>query len=241
LAGHSKFANIKHRKDAQDKKKGKIFTKLIKEITVAVKVGGGDPESNPRLRIALQNARGANMPKDNIAKAIAKATGAGSLNYQEFTFEGYGPLGTAVFIECASDNHTRTVANIRSYFRKCDGDLGKDGCLEFIFQRRGFFIIEKSLIKESEEDFILKMMDFGVEDVEYHDNTATLTCPMEEFGGLSKALSDMGIEAIESGLRRFPLMFKKIEDSDSLTKFNKLIDTIEEDDDVQNVFHNVDL
>ena len=140
MAGHSKFANIKHRKGAQDLKRGKVFTKIQKEITVAVKTGGGgDPEMNPRLRLALANARGVNMPKDNIERAIKKAVGGQGENYTEVTFEGYGPDGTAVFVECATDNNTRTVSNIRSYFNKYGGSLGKDGCLEFIFTRKGKF------------------------------------------------------------------------------------------------------
>jgi YebC/PmpR family DNA-binding regulatory protein len=130
MAGHSKWANIKHRKAAQDAKRGKMWTKVIKEITVAVKTGGGpDADANPRLRTALQNARGVNVPKDTIQRAIDKAAGVGGDSYTEVTFEGYGPDGVAVFVECATDNNTRTVANVRSYFNKFNGSLGKDGCL----------------------------------------------------------------------------------------------------------------
>ena len=149
MAGHSKFANIKHRKGAQDLKRGKIFTKLQKEITVAVKTGGGgDPTMNPRLRLALANARGANMPKDNIDRAIKKAEGGSGENIVEVTFEGYGPDGTAIYVECATDNNTRTVSNIRSYFNKYGGSLGKDGCLEFIFSRKGIFLLQSEGLEE---------------------------------------------------------------------------------------------
>ena len=142
VAGHSKWANIRHRKGAQDAKRGKIFTKLIKEITVSVKTGGGpDPDANPRLRAAIQNAKGQNMPKDTIERAIAKASGAGGEDYKEINYEGYGPDGVAIFVECATDNHTRTVANVRMYFNKFNGSLGQNGCLQFIFDHKGIFLI----------------------------------------------------------------------------------------------------
>ena len=236
MAGHSKFANIKHRKGAQDLKRGKVFTKIQKEITVAVKTGGGgDPEMNPRLRLALANARGVNMPKDNIERAIKKAVGGQGENYTEVTFEGYGPDGTAVFVECATDNNTRTVSNIRSYFNKYGGSLGKDGCLEFIFTRKGIFHLKTEGLDE--DDFTMEMIDAGAEDVEVEDGIFTVICEMEEFGNISKKLQELQIEPLEAGLKRIPSTTKAVNES-NYPKFEKLIDTIEDDDDVQKVYHN---
>ena len=237
MAGHSKFANIKHRKGAQDAKRGKIFTKLQKEITVAVKTGGGgDPTMNPRLRLALANARGANMPKDNIDRAIKKAEGGSGENIAEVTFEGYGPDGTAIYVECATDNNTRTVSNIRSYFNKYGGSLGKDGCLEFIFSRKGIFLLQSEGLEE--EDFTMEMIDVGAEDVEFEEDTVFVSCEMEDFGNISKRLQEMDLEPKEAGLKRIPVTTKEINQKD-YPKFEKLIDVIEDDDDVQKVYHNV--
>lgn len=236
MAGHSKFANIKHRKGAQDLKRGKVFTKIQKEITVAVKTGGGgDPEMNPRLRLALANARGVNMPKDNIERAIKKAVGGQGENYIEVTFEGYGPDGTAVFVECATDNNTRTVSNIRSYFNKYGGSLGKDGCLEFIFTRKGIFHLKTEGLDE--DDFTMEMIDIGAEDVEVEDGIFTVICEMEEFGNISKKLQELQIEPLEAGLKRVPSTTKAVNQT-NYPKFEKLIDIIEDDDDVQKVYHN---
>ena len=236
MAGHSKFANIKHRKGAQDIKRGKIFTKLQKEITVAVKTGGGgDPSMNPRLRLALANARGANMPKDNVERAIKKAEGSQDENFVEVTFEGYGPDGTAVFVECATDNNTRTVSNIRSYFNKYGGSLGKDGCLEFIFTRRGIFHLKGDGLNE--EDFTMEMIDAGAEDVEFEDGIVTVISEMDEFGNISKKLQELELETLEAGLKRVPNTIKEVSEN-SYPKFEKLIEIIEDDEDVQKVYHN---
>lgn len=237
MAGHSKWANIKHRKGAQDAKRGKIFTKLIKEITVAVKTGGPDAESNPRLRLALQNARGQNMPKDTVERAIKKASGAGAENYDEVTFEGYGPDGIAVFVECATDNNTRTVSNVRSYFRKFNGSLGKDGCLQFVFDRKGIFLIENNGMDEDE--FTMDMIDAGAEDVEFSEELITVSSVMEDFGAIQKKLHELEIEPKEAGLQRIPNNMKETNKSNFDT-FMKLIDALEEDDDVQKVYHNLE-
>lgn len=237
MAGHSKWANIKHRKGAQDAKRGKIFTKLIKEITVAVKASGPDAESNPRLRLALQNARGQNMPKDTIERAIKKASGEGAENYDEVTFEGYGPDGIAVFVECATDNNTRTVSNVRSYFRKFNGSLGKDGCLQFVFDRKGVFLIENN--KLNEDDFTMEMIDAGAEDVEFNEDLITVFSVMEDFGNIQKKLNDLEIEPKEAGLQRIPNNMKETS-KNNFDTFMKLIDALEEDDDVQKVYHNLE-
>lgn len=239
MAGHSKWANIRHRKGAQDAKRGKVFTKLIKEITVAVKTGGGpDPDANPRLRTAIQNARGMNMPKDNIERAIKKAAGAGGEDYKESTFEGYGPDGVAIFVECATDNTNRTVANVRSYFSKYNGSLGTNGCLQFVFERKGVFAIE--LGEHDEDELQMELIDAGAEDFETEDGVMTVYCEMTEFGAVQQALQGLSIEPKEASLNRIPTMMKAI-DTKHFATFMKLLDVLEDDDDVQKVYHNCEV
>ena len=238
MAGHSKWKNIQHRKGAQDIKRGRIFTKINREITVSVKEGGPDPESNPRLRLAVQNARGANMPKDNIERAIKKASGGGGETYTEVTFEGYGAGGVAFFIECMTDNNTRTVSNIRSYFNKYNGGLGKDGCLKYIFSRKGVFLLFGDHLDE--EEFSLSMINANAEDVEFIDGRITVTTAMEDFGSIQKKLQALKIVPDEANLERIPLE-TKIPDQNVLLKNSKLIDRLEEDDDVQKVYHNMEI
>ena len=239
MAGHSKWKNIQHRKGAQDAKRGKIFTKLIKEISVAVKEGGGpDSDANPRLRLAIQNARGANMPKDIYERAIKKASGAGGDSFVETSFEGYGPDGVAVFVETATDNNTRTVSNVRSYFSKYGGNLGKDGCLQFIFDQKGVFTINGG-ISIDEEDFMMELIDAGAEDVENEDEIITITCGKSDFGNVQKKLQELKVEPNETGLQRIPTTTKNI-DEKSFQTFLKLIDALEDDDDVLKVYHNVE-
>ncbi len=238
MAGHSKFANIKHRKGAQDAKRGKIFSKLIKEITVAVKDGGPEPDSNPRLRLAIQNSKGQNMPKDTVERAIKKASGAGGDNYEEVTFEGYGPDGIGIFVECATDNNMRTVGSVRSYFNKFNGSLGKDGCLASTFNRKGIFSIKSEFIQD-EDEFTMEMIDAGAEDVETEEGITTITTAMEDFGKAQKKLEELKLETIEAGLQRVASFEKEIS-KDAWNTFNKLIDMLEDDDDVQKVYHNVE-
>lgn len=238
MAGHSKWKNIQHRKGAQDAKRGKIFTKLIKEIAVAVRSGGPDEESNPRLRLAIQNARGQNMPKDNIERAVKKASGEGGNDMIETTFEGYGPEGVAVFVECATDNNTRTVSNVRSYFNKCNGSLGKDGCLEFIFEHKGIFELELPENLDQDE-FTLEVIESGAEDLELEGTSCTITTAMEDFGPVQKKLHELDLESREAGLQRIPITTKNI-DKDVFKANMKLIEMLEDDDDVQKVYHNIE-
>lgn len=240
MAGHSKWANIRHRKGAQDAKRGKIFTKLVKEIYVAAKIGGSDIDSNPRLRLAIQNAKGFNLPKDNIERAIKKAEGAGGEDYQEVTYEGYAPGGVAVFVECTTDNITRTVQNVRSYFNKVGGNLGTNGSLEFIFDRRGIFQIKSELIEDA-ESFELEVIDAGAEDIEQEGEYMIVSSAMADFGNLQKKLDELNIESEEAGLQRIPNTNSKVEDEDVLKKILKLIDLLEDDDDVQKVYHNLEM
>lgn len=240
MAGHSKWANIRHRKGAQDAKRGKIFTKLVKEITVAVKVGGGpDPEFNPRLRTAILNARSQSMPKDNIERAIKKASGAGGDDYVECTYEGYGPDGVAIFVECATDNGTRTVANVRMHFNKNGGSLGKDGCLQFVFNHKGVFVLALEEGQDPDE-LMLELIEAGAEDYEVEDQRLTVYTAMSDFGSVQRQLQEMNLEPSEAGLQRIPSMSKELS-TGSLPTFMKLIDALEDDDDVQKVYHNAEI
>jgi YebC/PmpR family DNA-binding regulatory protein len=238
MSGHSKWSTIKRKKGAADAKRGKIFTKIIKEIIISAREGGGDPDSNSRLRLAIQNAKGANMPKDNIERAIKKAVGADSVSYTETSFEGYAPHGIAVFAECLTDNNNRTVASIRSAFNKYGGNLGTNGSLSFLFDRKGTFTIKTE--GQNIEELELEMIDAGAQDFEVEDDTITITCAKEDFGSVSRKLADLGIEPEESGLKRIPNDTKKL-DVDSAKKVLKFIEVLEDDDDIQNVYHNLEM
>jgi YebC/PmpR family DNA-binding regulatory protein len=238
MSGHSKWSTIKRKKGANDARKGKVFTKIIKEIIISAKEGGGDPETNARLRLAIQNAKGANMPKDNIERAIKKATGADAETFIETTFEGYGPGGIAIFVECLTDNNNRTVASVRSAFNKHGGNLGTNGSLSFLFERKGIFTVSNEGL--SLEDFELEMIDAGAENLEADGDTLTITCAMEDFGSINRKLDDLGIEPIEAGLKRIPNDTKML-DLETAKKLLKLIDTLEDDDDIQNVYHNLEM
>ncbi len=239
MSGHSKWSTIKRKKGANDAKRGKLFTKLIKEISIAAREGGGDPEANPRLRLAVANAKGNNMPKDNIDRAIKKATGADADHYEEVTYEGYGPHGVGIFVECLTDNHNRTVAAVRSAYTKHGGNLGTNGSLEFIFDRKGVFVIPVT-DEMDQEEVELEMIDAGADDVSEEDGFITVMCPMSEFGSIQKKLEEMQIETENAELQRIPNTMVTLEDND-LLKVMKLVETLEDNDDVQRVFHNMDI
>jgi YebC/PmpR family DNA-binding regulatory protein len=240
MSGHSKWSTIKRKKGAVDAKRGKIFTKLIKELTIAVKEGGSaDPEANPRLRLAVQNAKGANMPKDNIERAIKKAAGADADSYEEVTYEGYAQHGVAVFVECMTDNLNRTVAAVRSLFNKYGGSLGTNGSLEFIFDHKGIFTFELPENKDQDE-LMLEIIDAGAEDVEIEDGYVTVTTAMEDFGSVNKKIEELEIETETAELQRIPKTTVSLED-DAFTKVMKFIDALEDNDDVQKVYHNIDV
>ena len=238
MSGHSKWSTIKRKKGAIDAKRGKIFTKIIKEIIIATKEGGGDAETNARLRLAIQNAKGANMPKDNIERAIKKALGSDAESFTETTFEGYATGGVAVFVECLTDNNNRTVAAVRSAFNKHGGNLGTNGSLSFLFERKGIFHIKNEGI--SIEDLELEMIDAGASDLEADGDTITVTCAMEEFGSVNRKLNELKIEPEEAGLKRIPNDTKKV-DLDVARKVLRLVDTLEDDDDIQFVYHNLEM
>jgi YebC/PmpR family DNA-binding regulatory protein len=238
MSGHNKWSTIKRKKGAADAKRGKIFTKIIKEIAIATKEGGSDPDSNARLRLAIQNAKGANMPKDNIERAIKKAIGSEAENYIETSFEGYGPYGIAVYADCLTDNNNRTVAAIRSAFNKHGGNLGTKGSLSFLFNTKGTFIFKNEDLNL--EELELEMIDAGAEDFDADGDMVTVTCAKEDFGSVSRKLGELGIEPEESGLKRIPNDTKKL-DVESAKKVLKFIETLEDDDDIQNVYHNLEI
>jgi len=238
MSGHSKWSTIKRKKGALDAKRSKIFSRIAKEITIAVKEGGGNsPEMNPRLKSAIVNAKGANVPKDVIARAITKGEGA-SENYSETTFEGTGPGGVGIFVECLTDNNQRTVSNVRSIFSKRGGTLGKNGSLSFLFDRKGIFTIPKGNLNI--EEIELELIDSGLEDIETSEEHFIITTALEDFGKMQKKLEELGIEAENAELQRIPNTTKTV-DLSTAHKVLRLIEMLEDDDDVQNVFHDLEM
>jgi YebC/PmpR family DNA-binding regulatory protein len=241
MAGHSKWANIKHRKGTQDKRRSKLFTRIIKDITIAAKNGGPNPDSNPALRLCIQNAKGANIQKEKIENAIKKATGADATNYQELTYEGYGNGGVAVFIETATDNVNRTVANIRSIFIKSGGNLGTNGSLNFVFVQKGIFTIPMSQIAErNAEELEFELIDGGAEEIEQSPNHWVITTSFENFGLMQKKIEELEMEIENASLQRLVLNYKSLPLNEAI-KFLKMIDKLEDDDDISAVYHNLEL
>lgn len=238
MSGHSKWSKIKRAKGANDAKRSKMFSRIVKEITIAVKEGGPDPEANPRLRLAVNNAKGVNMPKDNVERAISKADKDGA-NLEEMTFEGYAINGVAVFVDCLTDNKNRTVSRVRAIFTKYNGSLGTNGSLSFLFDTKGIFTVAKKDDLDIEE-FELEIIDAGVEEFEVDDEFITITTAKEDFGNVQKKLDSMGTDIENAGLQRIPNDTKTL-DVDTSLKIMKMIDAFEDDDDVQNVYHNLEL
>ena len=218
----------------------KTFTRIGKDISMAVKEGGSNPETNSRLHQVIQNAKAANMPKDNVERAIKKASGADAANYVEMSLEGYSAFGVAVFVECTTDNNNRTVANVRSYFNKCEGTLGTNGSLEFIFDRKGVFTIEPEQITMDLEELEMELIDGGLEELEQDEEAITVYVDFADFSNMSNHLEKMGVEVKNAELQRIPNNFKTV-DAEKAPLVLKLLDKLEEDDDVQNVFHNLEM
>ena len=240
MSGHSKWANIKHRKAAQDAKRGKVFARVIKEIALAVKAGGSDPEANPRLRTALANAKGVNMPKDNIDRAVKKAAGADASSYEEITFEGYAPNGIAIFVEAMTDNKNRTLANIRAIFNKGGGRLGKNGAHAFVFERKGVFVLESGKLALSLEDLELELIDGGASEIETHRDSIWVYTAFEDFGTLQNKLDQLKLIPQSASLQRIPNVTQTLA-VDAAKSVISLVDKLEADGDVQAVFHNLEL
>jgi YebC/PmpR family DNA-binding regulatory protein len=234
MAGHSKWANIQHRKGRQDVKRGKVFTKLIKEITVASRLGGGDADSNPRLRLALEKARAENMPGDNIKRAIQRGTGElDGVTYEEIRYEGYGVAGAAVIVDCMTDNRTRTVAEVRHAFSKHGGNLGSDGSVAFLFKHCGLFLFAPGL---SEDKVMEAALDAGAEDVIANDDgSIEVICPPPDFAAVQDALHKSGLKPEHAEITMKPVNEATLSDDDA-AKMRRLIDALEGLDDVQEVY-----
>ena len=234
------FEFRKARKMKRWSKMAKTFTRIGKDIVMAVKDGGSDPDSNSRLRQVMRNAKTANMPKDNVLRAIKKASDKDTANYEEMSLEGYAVNGIAIFIDCATNNNNRTVADVRSYFSKCEGALGTNGSLEFIFNRKGVFTLSSENINMSIDDFEMELIDAGLEELEIDSEAITIYCDFKDFNNMQIKLEDLKIEIITSELQRIPNNYKKITVEQSKNVL-KLLDLLEENDDVQQVFHNMEL
>ena len=234
------FEFRKARKMKRWSKMAKTFTRIGKDIVMSVKEGGPDPDTNSRLRQVMQNAKAANMPKDNVMRAIKKASDKDTANYEEMSLEGYANHGIAVFVDCASNNNNRTVADVRSYFSKCDGAMGTNGSLEFIFDRKGVFTIDPENINIDIEELEMELIDGGLEELEVDEEAVTVYCDFPDFNNMQVKLEELGIEIKNSELQRIPNNFKTI-NAEQAEKVLKLLDLLEENDDVQQVFHNMEL
>lgn len=238
MSGHSKWANIKHKKAAKDAKKGKIFTRIAKEITIAAREGGGgDPEMNPRLRLAIQNAKSVNMPSDNIKRAIQKGTGEiEGAAYEEIVYEGYAPMGVAVIVETVTDNRNRTFSELRSQFGKLGGNLGEPGSVAWNFDRKGVIVIKTN--GKTEDELLEYVLDSGAEDLEYDEESSRIVCAFEDLIKCNKYFEDNKFIVEESKFEYIPKTYLNISELNDARKIIKFIEAIEDLDDVQNVYGN---
>ena len=234
------FELRKGRKMKRWSKMAKTFTRIGKDIVMAVKDGGPDPDTNSRLRQIMQNAKSANMPKDNVLRAIKNASNKDTANYEEMSLEGYAMHGVAVFVDCASNNNNRTVADVRACFSKCDGAMGINGSLEFIFDRKGVFTLDPENVSMDVEELEMELIDGGLEELEVDEEAVTVYCEYADFNNMQMKLEELNIEINNSELQRIPNNFKTI-NGEQAKKVLKLLDLLEENDDVQQVFHNMEL
>lgn len=240
MSGHSKWSNIKHKKEKTDAQKGKIFTKLGKEIAIAVKQGGPDPAVNSRLSDVIAKAKAANMPNDNIIRSIKKAAGEDDgANYEEISYEGYGPGGVAVIVEATTDNRNRTAGDIRHYFDKFGGNLGTTGCVSFLFDKKGVIIIEKT-DKIDEDTLMMEAIEAGAEDFSAEDEYFEILTTPNDFSSVRSALEAKGYEFLQAEIQMVPQTTVKLTDPKHIELMDKLIEKLEDLDDVQNVYHNWD-
>lgn len=241
MSGHSKFANIKHKKEKNDAAKGKIFTILGREIAVAVKEGGPDPNNNFKLATVIAKAKSNNMPNDTIERGIKKAAGdVGNVNYEYITYEGYGPNGIAIIVDTLTDNKNRTAANVRSAFTKGQGNIGTPGCVSFMFDKKGQIIIDKEECEMDGDELMMLALDAGAEDfAEEEDSFEVYTGP-DDLGVVREALEKQGIPMMEAEVTMIPQTWTQLTDEDAVKKMNKILDLLDEDDDVQAVYHNWD-
>ncbi len=238
MSGHSKWANIKHKKEKSDSQRGKIFTKLGRELAIAVKAGGADPEANSRLKDVIAKAKANNMPNDNILRSIKKAAGEGDgASFEEIAYEGYGPGGVAVIVEAATDNRNRTAGDIRHYFDKFGGNLGQSGSVSFLFNKKGVILIEKTS-KTSEDDLMMEALDAGAEDFNVEEDYFEITTDTNDFSKVRIALEKKGYEFMEADVEMIPVTTAKLTDPKQIEFMDKLVEHLEDMDDVQNVWSN---
>ncbi|MDD7267046.1 MAG: YebC/PmpR family DNA-binding transcriptional regulator [Lachnospiraceae bacterium] len=241
MSGHSKFANIKHKKEKNDAAKGKIFTIIGREIAVAVKEGGADPENNSKLKDVIAKAKANNMPNDTIERGIKRAAGdVDSVNYESVVYEGYGPNGIAIIVEALTDNKNRTAGNVRSAFTKGNGSIGTPGCVSFSFDTKGQIIIDKEECELDADELMMLALDVGAEDFVEEEDSFEILTDENDLGQVRDALTEAGIPMVEAMVNRIPQTWVKLEDEGQLKSLRKLLDLLDEDDDVQNVYHNWD-
>ena len=239
MSGHSKWSSIKHKKGAADAKRGKIFTKIIKEITVATRIGGGDPDGNPRLRTAIMGAKSKNMPVDNITRAIKKGTGElEGIQYEEHTYEGYGPGGAAIFLEAMTDNKNRTVSEIRAALGKAGGNLGENGCVGWMFEQKGLITVKTEA--KSEDELMELAIDAGADDLQTVDEHYEITTAVENFEAVRKALEDAGVTMELAEITRIPQNTVSIDEKKGKALL-KLMDILDDHDDIQKAYSNFDI
>ena len=241
MSGHSKFANIKHKKEKNDAAKGKIFTVIGREIAVAVKEGGADPANNSKLRDVIAKAKAANMPNDTIDRGIKKSAGdANSVNYENLTYEGYGPAGVAIIVETLTDNKNRTASNVRAAFSKGNGNIGTPGSVSFMFDKKGQIIIDKEECEMEADDLMMMALDAGAEDFfEEEDSYEILTAP-DDFSAVREALEKENVPMLEADVTMIPQTWVTLTDDDAKKKMQRILDLLDEDDDVQATYHNWD-
>ena len=241
MSGHSKFANIKHKKEKNDAKKGKIFTMLGREIQVAVKAGGPDPAVNDKLRDVIAKCKANNMPNDTIDRSIKKAAGGGEdVEYENVTYEGYGPNGVAVIVEVLTDNRNRAAANVRNAFTKGGGNMGNSGCVSFMFDEKGLIVIDKEEIDMDEEELMMAALDAGAEDFAAEEDSYEITTAPDDFSAVRETLEAAGIPMASAEVTMIPQTYTELTDEEDIKKMNKLLEMLDDDDDVQNTYHNWD-
>lgn len=241
MSGHSKFANIKHKKEKNDAKKGKIFTMLGREIQVAVKAGGPDPAVNGKLRDVIAKCKANNMPNDTIDRSIKKAAGGGEdVEYENVTYEGYGPNSVAVIVEVLTDNRNRAAANVRNAFTKGGGNMGNSGCVSFMFDEKGLIVIDKEEIDMDEEELMMAALDAGAEDFAAEEDSYEITTAPDDFSAVRETLEAAGIPMASAEVTMIPQTYTELTDEEDIKKMNKLLEMLDDDDDVQNTYHNWD-
>ena len=241
MSGHSKFANIKHKKEKNDAKKGKIFTVIGREIVMAVKAGGPDPNNNSKLRDVIAKAKANNMPNDTIERGIKKAAGADSADsYERATYEGYGPSGTAIIVEALTDNKNRTASNVRNAFTKGNGNVGTTGCVSYMFDTKGQIIVDKEEYETDADEFMMLALDAGAEDFNEEEDSYEILTDPDDFSQVREALEKEGVPMAQAEVTMIPQNYVELTSDEDVKMFNRIMDLLDEDDDVQAVYHNVE-